>query len=218
MPRLSPPYVNLLSSASPDALGGIELHAEDTPALRELGLESALGVILTDKETQAPAGAMLVGDAHARKWKPNESFFLQAVGDQLVLSVNHSRLRSLVRSLAVTDEKTGLLSRGAYIDCLLAETNRARTQSTPLSLIILQLDHGSELLRQHGDAALEQYVEQLARYAHFRYSPNGCGRKIHGVVARFHSAGHIAGKRALAGGKIAADRRDGATIRGAPRI
>jgi diguanylate cyclase (GGDEF)-like protein len=160
---LIPAVVSSLSSTSPDALGGIELRAENAPALRELGLESALGVILTDKETQAPAGVMIVGDARLRKWKPNESFFLQAVGDQLVLSVNHSRLRSLVRSLAVTDERTGLLSRGAYIDCLLAETNRTRSHGTRLSLIILQLDHGSELLRQHGDAALEKYIEQLAR-------------------------------------------------------
>jgi diguanylate cyclase (GGDEF)-like protein len=131
--------------------------------LRELGLESALGVVLTDKETQAPAGALLVGDARERKWKPNESFFLQAVGDQLVLSVNHTRLRSLVRSLAVADEKTGLLSRGAYVDCLLGESNRARSQGTPLSLIILHVDRGGELLRQHGDAAVDQYIEQLAR-------------------------------------------------------
>ena len=104
-----------------------------------------------------------MGDARLRKWKPNESFFLQAVGDQLVLSVNHSRLRSLVRSLAVTDERTGLLSRGSYIDCLLAETSRARSHGTALSLIVLQLDRGSELLRQHGDAALEKHIEQLAR-------------------------------------------------------
>jgi len=104
-----------------------------------------------------------VGDGAARKWKPNESFFLQAVGDQLVMSVTHTRLRSLVRSLAVADEKTGLLSRGAYIDCLLVESNRSRTQGTPLSLIIVHIDRGGDLLRQHGDAAVEQYVEQLAR-------------------------------------------------------
>jgi hypothetical protein len=85
--------VGLLSKVSPDSLGGVELQASTTPALRELGLESALGVLLTDKETQAPSGALLVGDANARKWRPNESFFLQAVGDQLVLSVNHTRLR-----------------------------------------------------------------------------------------------------------------------------
>ena len=73
----------LISKASPDALGGIELQASTTPALRELGLESALGAVMIDKETQAPSGALLVGDAGPRKWKPNESFFLQAVGDQI---------------------------------------------------------------------------------------------------------------------------------------
>jgi diguanylate cyclase (GGDEF)-like protein len=155
--------VGIVSRVSPDSLGGIYLQVAGTPGLRELGLESALGVVLTDKETQAPAGALLVGDARERKWKPNESFFLQAVGDQLVLSVNHTRLRSLVRSLAVADEKTGLLSRGAYVDCMLGESNRARSQGTPLSLIILHVDRGGELLRQHGDAAVDQYIEQLAR-------------------------------------------------------
>ena len=155
--------VGLVSRASPDALGGIDLSAASTPALRELGLESALGVVLTDKETQAPGGALLVGDAGSRKWKPNESYFLQAVGDQLVLSVNHTRLRSLVRSLAVADEKTGLLSRGAYIDCLMVESNRARAQGTSLSLVVVHVDHGGEMLRQHGDAAVERHIEQLAR-------------------------------------------------------
>ena len=158
-----PPIVALAAKAAPDALGGIVLSAANAPGLRDFGLESALAVELMDKESQAPAGVLLVGDAGGRKWKPNESFFLQAVGDQLVMSVNHTRLRSLVRSLAVADEKTGLLSRGAYIDCLLVESNRARTQGTPLSLVIVQIDRGGELLREHGDAAVEQYVEQLAR-------------------------------------------------------
>lgn len=155
--------VDLLSKVPPDALGGIELRQANALALADLGLESALGISLTDKETQTAAGALLVGDASARKWKPNESFFLQAVGDQLVLSVNHTRLRSLVRSLAVTDERTGLLSRGAYLDCLLAEANRSRAQRTPLSLIVLQVDRGPELLRQHGDSAVDTHIEQIAR-------------------------------------------------------
>jgi len=158
-----PSIVSLVSKASPDSLGGIELHASSSPELGELSLDTAFAVVLTDKETQAPYGALFVGDAAARRWKPNESFFLQAVGDQLVLSINHTRLRSLVRSLAVADEKTGLLNRGAYIDCLLAEANRSRAQNTPLSLIVLQIDRGGDFLRQHGDTAIEQYVEQLAR-------------------------------------------------------
>jgi diguanylate cyclase (GGDEF)-like protein len=158
-----PAIVSLVSRASPDDLGGIQLTASSAAVLSELGVESALAVVLHDKEAQAQSGILLVADKSGRKWKSNESFFLQAVGDQLVLSVNHTRLRSLVRSLAVADEKTGLLSRGAYIDCLLVESNRARAQGTPLSLIILHVDHGGDLLRQHGDAAVDQYIEQLAR-------------------------------------------------------
>jgi diguanylate cyclase (GGDEF)-like protein len=154
---------DVISKMSPDALGGIELNVSTSPLLQDLGLTSALGVVLTDKETQLPAGSLIVGTSQMRRWKSNESFFLQAVGDQLVLSVNHTRLRSLVRSLAVADERTGLLSRGAYVDCLLMESNRARSQGTPLSLIVLHVDRGGELLRQHGDAAVDHFIEQLAR-------------------------------------------------------
>ncbi|HTW23211.1 MAG TPA: diguanylate cyclase [Candidatus Baltobacteraceae bacterium] len=158
-----PAIVSLVSKISPDELGGIQLTTATAPVLSELGVESALAVLLQDKEAGAQSGVLLVGNKTARKWKSNESFFLQAVGDQLVLSVNHTRLRSLVRSLAVADEKTGLLGRSAYMDCLLVESNRARAQGTRLSLIILQVDHGGDLLRQHGDAAVDQYIEQLAR-------------------------------------------------------
>jgi diguanylate cyclase (GGDEF)-like protein len=155
----------LVSNATPDSLGGVELPASAVPALREVGMESALGVILSDKDTQAQAGVLLVADAKTRAWKANETFFLQAVGDQLLISVNHTRLRSLVRSLSVADEKTGILNRSAYLDCLVAEANRARSQGSPLSLVILQADRGGELLRQHGEAAIETYVDELARAA-----------------------------------------------------
>jgi diguanylate cyclase (GGDEF)-like protein len=158
-----PSIIPLVSKATPDELGGVALEASSEPALREFGFESALGVALTDKETQAPWGAVLVGDSNPRKWKPNESFFLQAAGDQLVLAVKHTRMQSLVRSMAVADEKTGLVSRGAYLDCLLMESKRAREQAAPISLVILHVDHGSELLRQHGDAAVENYIGKLSR-------------------------------------------------------
>ena len=153
----------IVSRSSPDALGAVALEPSSMPALTELGVGSALAVVLTDKETQGPAGMLLVGDAGPRRWKANESFFLQAVGDQLVLAVSHTRLRSLVRTLAVADERTGLLSRGAYIDCLLSESNRARAQNTPLSLVIVQIDRGSELVRQHGEGVVQPYVEQVTQ-------------------------------------------------------
>lgn len=152
-----------LANASQDSIGGISTNAGQLRDLRDLDVDTVLGVSLTDKDTQAAAGVLFLGDTASRQWKPNESYFLQAVGDQVMISVNHTRLRSLVRTLAVADEKTGLLGRGAYIDCLLAESKRSRTQGTPLTLVILQLDRGPEILRQEGDAALEAHMNQVAR-------------------------------------------------------
>lgn len=152
-----------LERAAPDALGGLPLDAAASPALRELKITSALGVVLTDRETQSPAGMMIAGHVNPHVWRPNETYFLQAVGDQMLLSVNHTRLRALARNLGAADEKTGLLGRSSYQDCLLNETQRAKTQGTAVSLALLQVDRGPELLRQHGEVQLDQYMEELAR-------------------------------------------------------
>ena len=50
---------------------------------------------ITDKETQAPAGMLIVAHQTAHHWKANETYFLQAIGDQMLMSVSHTRLRSL---------------------------------------------------------------------------------------------------------------------------
>jgi len=152
-----------MEKASPDSLGGLVMDAAAAPVLREMGLVTALGVALTDKETQGPAGMLVVAYAGSHHWKPNETYFLQAVGDQMLLSVSHTRLRSLVRRMGVSDERTGLLGRSSYLDCLLSETGRAKTQGTPLALTILQIDHGNDLVRQQGEAPVERHMEQLAK-------------------------------------------------------
>ncbi len=152
-----------VEKAEPDELGGLVVHATEGSILSDLGLETALGVMITDKETQMPAGMLIVGHAEEHKWKPNEAYFLQAIGDQMLMSVSHTRLRSLVRRMGVSDERSGLLSRSSYQSCLLTEADRARTQGTPLALTILQIDRGAELLRTQGESPLERFLEQLAR-------------------------------------------------------
>jgi diguanylate cyclase (GGDEF)-like protein len=79
------------------------------------------------------------------------------------MSVSHTRLRSLVRRMGVSDERSGLLSRSSYQSCLLTEADRARTQGTPLALTILQVDRGAEILRQQGETPMERFLDQLAR-------------------------------------------------------
>ncbi|HKV61045.1 MAG TPA: tetratricopeptide repeat protein [Candidatus Acidoferrum sp.] len=152
-----------IEKAEPDELGGLVVNAAEGSILSDLGLATALGVMITDKETQMPAGMLIIGHADPHKWRPNEAYFLQAIGDQMLMSVSHTRLRSLVRRMGVSDERSGLLSRSSYQSCLLTEADRARSQGTPLALTILQIDRGAELLRQQGESPLERFLEQLAR-------------------------------------------------------
>jgi diguanylate cyclase (GGDEF)-like protein len=152
-----------MEKAKPDDLGGLVVDATEGSILSELGLRTALAVVITDKETQAPAGMLILGHNDAHKWRPNETYFLQAIGDQLLMNVSHTRLRSLVRRMGVSDERSGLLSRSSYQSCLLNEADRAKTQGTPLALAILQIDRGAEILRQQGESPLERFLEQLAR-------------------------------------------------------
>jgi diguanylate cyclase (GGDEF)-like protein len=155
--------VSQLERAAPDAMGGLPMDVAAAPMLREVGLATALGVSLMDKETQAPAGVIIAGHAESHKWKPNESYFLQTVGDQMLQGVSHTRLRSLVQTMTVADRKTGLLARSAYTDRLLGEAQRAKLQDASLSVAILQIDSGPELIRQQGEALVENFLEQISR-------------------------------------------------------
>ncbi len=50
-----------MEKAIPDELGGLVVEASEGSILTDLGLKSALGVTIEDKETQAPAGMVIVG-------------------------------------------------------------------------------------------------------------------------------------------------------------
>jgi diguanylate cyclase (GGDEF)-like protein len=152
-----------LEQTTPDGLGGLLLQQQTAPVLAELGLDSVLGVPVLDPETKAQAALMVAGYAAAHAWRPHEKYFLQAVGDQMLLGVSHTRLRAMARTLGAADERTGLLGRSSYQDCLMQETQRAKSQGTTLTVALVQMDGGAELLRQHGEASMERYLEQFAR-------------------------------------------------------
>src|SRR5262249_17471505 len=65
------------------------------------------------------------------------------LAEQIVIAISNARLRSLMKSLAVTDERSGLLHRESYLTCLLSEVERMRTQKAPLTAAILQFSISS---------------------------------------------------------------------------
>jgi len=133
-----------------------------TSHVRKLAIQSLLGLPLMDKDQ--PAGLLLIQQCEGqRAWMPNESLLLQTIATQVVIAVNNTKLRRLVRSIAGSDEATGLLPRSSYLDCLLAEAARAKDHSKPLSVCLLEPENSGALVRALGEAGLQRYLQQIAK-------------------------------------------------------
>ena len=67
-----------------------------------------------------------------RRWSPDDLALLRSLVDQVALAVHGARLRSLVSTLGVAEEETGLLKRSSYIDAVVAELGRqSRRRQSP---------------------------------------------------------------------------------------
>ncbi|HEV2350570.1 MAG TPA: tetratricopeptide repeat protein [Terriglobia bacterium] len=132
------------------------------PEVQKLALKSLLALPLMDKDQ--PAGLILIEQCdRCRAWTPGEVVLLTTLGTQVVIAVNNTRLRRLVRSLAGSDEETGLLPRSSYLDCLLSEAARAKQQSQPLSVCLVEPQDPTGLVRSLGDAGVQRYFQQISK-------------------------------------------------------
>ena len=98
-----------------------------------------------------------------RQWRSAELAVLRTIADQMVMAVNNARLRSLVKNLAVTDEKSGLLKRSSYFDVTMSEVQRALQSSSPLTVVLLSFGKASSMIREYGDAAVERMMQEIAQ-------------------------------------------------------
>ena len=132
------------------------------PHLQKLRIQSLLALPLMDKDQAV--GLLLVEQCEGRRaWAPSEGILLQAIATQVAIAVNNSKLRRLVRSVAGSDQTTGLLPRSAYLDCLLSEASRAKEASQPLSLCLLEPENATGLIKTLGDAGMQRYLLQVAK-------------------------------------------------------
>ena len=130
--------------------------------IQKLGIRSLFALPLIDKDTAT--GLLVLEQCETpRAWSPGESLLLKAIAAQLVIAINNTKLRRLVRSLAGTDPETGLLPRSAYLECLLSEARRSKDQSQPLSVCLLEPENPHALMKSLGDAGVQRFVVQVGR-------------------------------------------------------
>jgi GAF domain-containing protein len=130
--------------------------------VKKLGIRSLQALPLIDKD--AATGLLLLEQCGVpRAWSPGENLLLRAISTQVVIAINNTKLRRLVRSLAGTDPETGLLPRSAYLECLLSEARRSKDQSQPLSVCLLEPENPHALMKSLGDAGVQRFVQQVGK-------------------------------------------------------
>ncbi|MBV9146836.1 MAG: diguanylate cyclase [Acidobacteria bacterium] len=131
-------------------------------ALQALDLKSVLASPLCDGDEHV--GILILEQIDKpRPWRPTDVVVLKTIADQMVLAVNNAKLRSLVKTLAVTDEKSGLLKRASYIDVMMAEVKRSLQQNAPMTVMLLNFGRASLLIREGGEAGLEEMMQNVGQ-------------------------------------------------------
>src|SRR5229473_557840 len=126
-----------------------------------LNIESILAVPLLDAGEQC--GILILEQCSPRKWRSADSVVLNTIAEQMVLAVSNARLRSLMKTLAVTEEKSGLLKRSSYLDVVLSEVQRSMQQQTPMTIMLLHFGKASALVKEIGEPAVDEMTQQAGQ-------------------------------------------------------
>ncbi|HKF21291.1 MAG TPA: diguanylate cyclase [Candidatus Angelobacter sp.] len=129
--------------------------------INSLGIESLLAVPLMDSGELS--GILILEQCTPRQWQQTDIVVLRTIAEQMALAVSNARLRTLMKTLAVTDEKSGLLKRSSYLDVLLSEVRRSLQQKTPLTLMLMHFGKASVLLKEIGEGQTEGMMQQIAQ-------------------------------------------------------
>jgi diguanylate cyclase (GGDEF)-like protein len=130
-------------------------------SLAELGTSAILALPLSNGEDSVGVLALLHNKP--RTWPHTDAVVLKTLADQMVIALNNAGLRRLVKNLSVTEEKSGLLKRGSYLDLLLAESKRAVQNAAALSVLLMQFGRSAALVKEYGEAAVEGAMEKIGQ-------------------------------------------------------
>jgi diguanylate cyclase (GGDEF)-like protein len=129
-----------------------------------LGIQSLLAAPLIDPGNEEHSGLLILEQCNAkRNWRSTDAVVLKTIADQMTLAVNNAKLRSLMKNLAVTDEKSGLLKRSSYFDVLLSEAKRATAQNATASVLLFSFGRASALVKEIGEPAVEAMMQQVGQ-------------------------------------------------------
>ncbi len=153
------------------------------PVLVAQKIESLIAVPLREDEEHIGI-VVLEHCSGMRNFRNVDEVVLNTIGEQIVQAVNNARLRSLVKTLAVTDEKSGLLRRSSYLDVLLAEVQRSLQQGTPVTIVLMKFGSVSALIKEFGEERVDGMMQEIGHVvtANIRQNDMAARYDLTGIV------------------------------------
>jgi diguanylate cyclase (GGDEF)-like protein len=105
----------------------------------------------------------LEGMAHERAVRDEQERLAVTVAEQLALALGNARLRASLRRQSVLDPLTGLFNRRYFDESLKRELARSRRMVSPLSLVVLDVDHFKRVNDGFGHAAGDAVLRAIAQ-------------------------------------------------------
>ena len=112
--------------------------------------DNLIGMLALDSKTPNK-----FNQAHAR--------LASAFASQVVIALENARLFEETRQLAITDSLTELYNRRHFMELARREFLRSNRYKTPLSIIMLDIDHFKKINDTHGHLVGDQVLQTVAK-------------------------------------------------------
>ncbi|NWF64515.1 MAG: diguanylate cyclase [Chloroflexi bacterium] len=108
-------------------------------------------------------GLLAIDGSTPDQFSENDIMAAGEFAKQVAITIENTRLLQESRSLAITDELTGVYNRRGLLQLGEFEFQRARRINRPISLMLFDIDHFKKINDAHGHPIGDQILRQLAQ-------------------------------------------------------
>jgi diguanylate cyclase (GGDEF)-like protein len=151
---------HILSQKEPLVVPNISDHpAFNNPILLKEGIKSLIALPLNSD--QGPVGILYVDDFEPRVFSQNVIEVLKLLAIQATIAIQKQQAFEKIKALSMRDPVTGLFNRRYFNDILAAEMDRAYRMSSPLAVIIFDIDHFKGINDHYGHMTGDQVLKDM---------------------------------------------------------